>query len=512
MWGNQQRIYQYTGAHVEAWGNTLMNIDVDVIDGIVADLSNVVGVPSSTLDNSSFEDGILSPWEISPNNTACNWQVDNTIHNARSGDYYLKLGKESFQTTCVGTSQLLNLTPLVGDTYRFAIWAKSSSTNTYRSLRLGITGMGSISETTTQKFSGIGNQWTCLEVAHTINQGNLTGIEVQVQPEDLDGIEMFLDDAHLALNTGPICAQVIPPTNLTASDFASVDSVVIQWDDVPGATYYKIYRSLNLNSDKTQVGLVLSPLSIDQSGDFYDSYYYWVKACNANNCSIYSSPDQGGFASPFLEFFDGFENGSTSKWIDHVNPEKAWVCNTNPITGQYQLCINANTQTNAYVLHPLPSSTNMVNLNFNLDPNSANIGPRIYTLLEAKDSNMDKTAFALKFTYNNSVYKIKVEGIDNSGTFYSTNWFTIPDTPTNIRIRWNSTIGHLRVSSPLSGFALLINNIEKANLTGISNSELKVDKIAFGALVNQSDNGASGQFYLDDFSFDGPLFIRSQNP
>lgn len=36
LWPNHQRVYQYTAGHNESWGNTTLNIDSDVIDGMVA--------------------------------------------------------------------------------------------------------------------------------------------------------------------------------------------------------------------------------------------------------------------------------------------------------------------------------------------------------------------------------------------------------------------------------------------------------------------------------------------
>lgn len=42
LWTQQQRIYQYTGGHLETWGDVTLHIDSNVLDGIVADLSGVV--------------------------------------------------------------------------------------------------------------------------------------------------------------------------------------------------------------------------------------------------------------------------------------------------------------------------------------------------------------------------------------------------------------------------------------------------------------------------------------
>ena len=510
MWGNHQRILQYTGPHIENWGGTTMNIDLNVIDGIVADISGKVGVPTSTLSNTSFEDGALAPWEIEQTDTDCNWQVVNSPTNSRTGDNFLSINKTGIQTSCLGASQSLSFTPVVGETYRFAVWARSSSPLTYRSLRLQITGTGITTESTSQKFSGIGEDWMCLEVAHTIAQNNLSGIKVLLQPEDSDGVDLYLDDAHLSLNTGPICAQMMPPSGVVATDGAASDAVNIQWDEVPAATYYKVYRSFDLVSQKAQIGTVFDTQYTDQDGYYYDAFYYWIKACNANSCSIFSPAERGEFASPFLDFFVDFESGNLSKWIGQQNLTKFDVCNTNPITGQYSLCINSNIQTSAFLVHKLPVETNSIHTSFTIDPNTANIGSREYVILEANDTAIDKIAFQLKLSLAASGYRIKLEGQDNSGLTHSTKWFSIPDSPATIEVYWNSTIGQFRSGDTFSGFSLLINGNLKGNLIGILNNQIKIDQLNFGAQVTDSNLGTSGEFYLDDFSLAGPAFLQQK--
>jgi hypothetical protein len=39
LWANHRRIRQYTGGHTETWDNVALNIDCDVIDGLVVDIS-----------------------------------------------------------------------------------------------------------------------------------------------------------------------------------------------------------------------------------------------------------------------------------------------------------------------------------------------------------------------------------------------------------------------------------------------------------------------------------------
>lgn len=49
LWNQSQRIRQYTGGHNETWGGVTLEIDSNVLDGIVADLAGVVEPPVSVI-------------------------------------------------------------------------------------------------------------------------------------------------------------------------------------------------------------------------------------------------------------------------------------------------------------------------------------------------------------------------------------------------------------------------------------------------------------------------------
>lgn len=58
LWNQQQRIRQYTGSHDETWGGVTLEIDSNVLDGIVADLGGVAPPPPLTV--------VLEAPELSP--------------------------------------------------------------------------------------------------------------------------------------------------------------------------------------------------------------------------------------------------------------------------------------------------------------------------------------------------------------------------------------------------------------------------------------------------------------
>ncbi len=61
LWSNHQRIHQYTGGHNETWGGVTLNIDSDVIDGLVADLGSTPPSPPAVPSNPNPPDNVLLP-------------------------------------------------------------------------------------------------------------------------------------------------------------------------------------------------------------------------------------------------------------------------------------------------------------------------------------------------------------------------------------------------------------------------------------------------------------------
>jgi hypothetical protein len=76
LWANHQRIRQYTGGHIESWSGAALNIDCNVIDGIVANIGETCCgcLPASCCSGTVAQaDGSLSEFrwgESSPPNTA----------------------------------------------------------------------------------------------------------------------------------------------------------------------------------------------------------------------------------------------------------------------------------------------------------------------------------------------------------------------------------------------------------------------------------------------------------
>ncbi len=103
------------------------------------------------------------------------------------------------------------------------------------------------------------------------------------------------------------------PTNLQASDGTYTDRVQLDWDASSGATSYRVYRAASARGVKSLLGRPTLPSFADTTATPGQTYYYWVKACNASGCSIFSVPNTGWRKQAAAGFISSF-NGSSAGW------------------------------------------------------------------------------------------------------------------------------------------------------------------------------------------------------
>ena len=503
MWDNHERILQYTGTHTENWGEVSLYIDLNTIDGIVADTSKFIGVPTNTIQNPSFENGALSPWEISPNSTACNWTLSSNSDDARTGNYSLLLNKTETQTDCFGVKQNIPHTPTVGEKYRFAVWVRSTS-SALRSARLSITGTGTNPETTSQKFSGIKNDWSCIEVDHTITQSGFTGLEIAFQVENSDGIDIHLDDAKLSVDTNSLCPAVSVPTNLKASYAALLDQVWLSWDETLEATYYRVFRASSPSGSPQQIGISETTEYSDLSLNPNETYTYWVQACTPYKCSTTSGYAIGSTAFTSLIFYDDFETNDLTHWSSFYDKQALETCSEGSILNNYGLCLYTVANETKYATHNLVTPSNDLNLNFWIDPNSASFDQ--ITILQGKDNTTGNIQFQILLKRDGG-YKIQYRIRENDNSWKQTYWHPIADAPNLIKITWNSTYIQARSTSDFSDTSLWINN----NLTErleTNNFGQTLDQISLGIVTPPNSSNASHTIYIDEISYEGPKQLR----
>jgi hypothetical protein len=130
------------------------------------------------------------------------------------------------------------------------------------------------------------------------------------------------------------------PKNVRATDGVHTGKVRIEWDPVPGALYYIVYR--NTDTSFMSVG---EPIAVEVEATLFDDldatpekkFYYWVKAENSIMTSDFSEYDQGYARMGIPEFLVA----SDSEFFDRVE-----ICNS-PVKGAiaYQVDIALDTRT-----------------------------------------------------------------------------------------------------------------------------------------------------------------------
>jgi LPXTG-site transpeptidase (sortase) family protein len=106
---------------------------------------------------------------------------------------------------------------------------------------------------------------------------------------------------------------------LTASDGTSTDHVLLEWDPVYGADYYKLYRGQTSGSrPANNFTTSTSPTYTDTSATPGVQYYYWVQACTTETCSAADATD-GGYRA-----LSGPTNVQASDGTDTAQVQITW--------------------------------------------------------------------------------------------------------------------------------------------------------------------------------------------
>jgi len=297
-----------------------------------------------------------------------------------------------------------------------------------------------------------------------------------------------------------------------ASPEGDLNTILINWDEVPTASYYQVYRSISPGTTKTFLSYTFTNQYTDPNASYWDDYNYWVKACTSGSrCSQLSQLATSNAISPYTDFSDGFETGDTSRWTSVTQPDQIQVCAEGDLIGKHGLCINAGSTTGGLLGLNLTNGSNDVSIKFKLDPNSFNPGSGLnpFTLLKLVDTDKGKIAFQLRLIKSNNNYYLIGIGLDNAGINHRTSWIPISNTTTNIAITWQSSKVDARTTwAGATGFTIQVNGLLIAIITGIENTQYFVNQILFGGQNSGGSGSSAGTFYLDNFTFQGPLYIR----
>ncbi len=84
-------------------------------------------------------------------------------------------------------------------------------------------------------------------------------------------------------------APPAPPDNVQASDGTYSDKVRVTWNGSAYVASYKVYRSASINGAKEEIGHLSGASYDDTAVPVGTTYYYWVTACGASQCSDFDA-------------------------------------------------------------------------------------------------------------------------------------------------------------------------------------------------------------------------------
>ena len=101
-----------------------------------------------------------------------------------------------------------------------------------------------------------------------------------------DGDDDTRNEYSLSFTVTNSGSPLAAPTNVQASDGTYCDEVQVTWNAVTSATEYSIWRSeTNSSGSASQIGTSATTSFTDSSTVDGVTYYYWIKAYNAEPCS-----------------------------------------------------------------------------------------------------------------------------------------------------------------------------------------------------------------------------------
>lgn len=197
---------------------------------------------------------------------------------------------------------------------------------------------------------------------------------------------------------------------------------------------------------------------------------------------------------PDLIFSSGFETGDFTNWsaVIPVGSSPS-VTSLAALEGNYGMQTAISSNQAQYVRDDSPTNESRYNIRFSFDPNSISMrSGNVHEIFAAQSTGID--VYRIQFRYYSSNYQIRLEVRNNSGSYVTSSWFSLPDAPHTIAVNWSAAAAGARNGSA----QLIIDGTSRANLSKINNDSLRVNEALLGPLTG-IDSGTRGIEYFDVF-------------
>ena len=200
--------------------------------------------------------------------------------------------------------------------------------------------------------------------------------------------------------------------------------------------------------------------------------------------------------APDAIFASGFESGDLSEWSGSSNGGgDLSVSPAAALVGSNGMQAVINDTTAMYVNDGTPYAEPRYRARFYFDPNSITMADGDANVIFRGISGTSTGVVRVEFGFSGGSYQIRAGVASDGSAWTNTDWFSISDAPHPIELDW---LAATAAGANDGSLTLWIDGAQKANLTGVDNDTLRIDRARLGALASL-DAGTSGTYYFDAF-------------
>jgi hypothetical protein len=208
-----------------------------------------------------------------------------------------------------------------------------------------------------------------------------------------------------------------------------------------------------------------------------------------------------------LIFADGFESGGLGAWSSSTTDDgDLSVSTAAALVGSNGMQAVLDDNIVIYVTDETPTAEPRYRARFYFDLNTIPmVNGDAHFIFEGYGGTPVTKVLRIEFRLSSGSYQVRGGLLNDASTWVNTSWFTITDAVHFIEVDWRAATG---AGVNNGGLTLWIDNVQRADLTGMDNDTWRIDRARLGAVAG-IDAGTRGTYYFDAFesrrqSFIGP--------
>jgi hypothetical protein len=208
-------------------------------------------------------------------------------------------------------------------------------------------------------------------------------------------------------------------------------------------------------------------------------------------------------------FADSFEAGNLSAWSGRaIDGGDLSVSAAAALHGTWGLQTLLDDTNAIHVTDDRPNAEPHYRARFYFDPNGVVMANATAHYLFYGYSGASTVVLRLELRRFNNNYQLRTALLNDVTTWSNTAFFTISDTPHVIELDWQAATA---VGANNGSLTFWIDNLQRAQITGIDNDTRRIDRVRLGAVAG-IDAGTLGVTYVDAFvsqrqSYIGPAGV-----